>query len=118
MVGAAQEGAAQAVANDVQAREVRLVCPAGAHHQVDTELVLEVEELLLLVAHNHGDVLDASLAKLADLPLEEHLAPVFEKTLGLVVQRREKLGGLAGSKDNGLVDLNHDQSPLQRSHPG
>lgn len=100
VVGAAQEGAAQAVANEVQAREVRLVCPAGAHHQVDAEPVFEVEEALLLVAHNHGDVLDARLAKLADLPLDEHLALVFEKPFGLVVKRREELGRFTGGKDN------------------
>ena len=100
MVGAAQKGAAQAVADEVQTREVRLVCPAGAYHQVDAVPVLKIEELLLLVAHNHGDVLDARLAKLADLPLDKHLAFVFEKPLGLIVQRREELRRLAGGKNN------------------
>ena len=66
-------------------------------HDVHAERVLEVEELLLLVPHDHRDVLDARLAQLADLPLDEALAPHAQQALGLLVgdgraPRREPCG--------------------------
>lgn len=69
----------------------------GVHDDGDAELVLKVEEVLLLVADNHGDVGDAGGEQLLDLALDEHLAAHLQQAFGLLVgdggePRRESRG--------------------------
>ena len=57
----------------------------AVHHDGNTQKVLKVEEVLLLVAHHHGDVVDAGLLELADLALDKHLAAHLQDAFGLLV---------------------------------
>ena len=69
------------------------------------ELILEVEEGFLHIPHDDGDVGDAHLLKLANLPLDEHLAAHGEHAFGLLVGKRGEARGEARRHDDGVVDL-------------
>ena len=75
------------------------------HADGHAELVLEVEEGFLHVSHDDGDVGDAHLLKLADLPLDEHLAAHGEHAFGLLVGKRREARRQPRRHDDGVVDL-------------
>ena len=77
------------------------------------KLTCQIEEVLLLVAHHHGDVGNARLLELADLPLDEDLSANAEKTLGLLVGDGGEARGKARGHDNGVFNL----VGLQRLEP-
>lgn len=49
------------------------------------ELLAKIEEVLLLVADDHGDVFNAGVLELLDLPLDKDLSAHFEQALGLLI---------------------------------
>lgn len=51
----------------------------------DTVFLAEVEEVLLLVAHDYGDIRNACFEELFDLALDEDLSANFEQALGLLI---------------------------------
>ena len=63
----------------------------------------EVEEVLLLVAHHHGDVGYAALEELADLPLDEHLLVHAQHALGALVGERDEAAREARGHDDSVV---------------
>ena len=68
------------------------------------ELLLQVEEELLLVAHDDGDVGDAGLVELAYLSLDEYLSAHVEQALGLFVRDGGEARRHAGGHDDRIVD--------------
>ena len=75
------------------------------HADGHAELVLKVEKGFLHIPHDNGDVGDARLSKLADLPLDEHLAAHGEHAFGLLIGKRREARGQPGCHDDGVVDL-------------
>jgi len=67
-----------------------------------TELLGQVEEVLLLAAH-HGDVSDARLVELADLALDEGLTAHAQGPLGVLVGDGGEALGQARGHDDGVV---------------
>ena len=105
VVRGADVGVGEAVAHAhergvVVARGVLLV-----DDEVDTELVGKVEEVLLLVAKDDGDVVDAGRLELLDLALDENLPANPEQALGLLVRDGGKAARETGRHDDGVVDL-------------
>jgi len=61
--------------------------------------------VLLLIPDDDGDGVDARLAQLLDLPLDEHLAAHAQKPLGLLVGDGGEAGGQSRRQDDGIVHL-------------
>ena len=105
VVRRADVGVVQAVAHEPQ-RVV--VVPRGILRvdlDVHAKLACEVEEVLLLVPHDHSYVCDTCLLELANLALDEHLPVNAEKALWLLVGDGGKARGETGRHDDRIADL-------------
>ena len=79
-------------------------CIFGVHDNADAEFLLEIEEILFLVADNDRDIVDACLLELADLALDEHLSPDLQEALRLLVGDGCKTRREACRHDDSIVD--------------
>ena len=75
------------------------------HANGHAELVLQIKELLLAIADDNRDVVDARLFELADLTLDQNLAANSKDTLRTLVRNRSKTGGHTRSHDDGVFHL-------------
>ena len=105
VVGRAHVGVAQVVARGEKGRRVVATVVVVVDDDLDAESVFQIEEELFHVAHHHVDLLDARFLELAYLPLYEHFAAHFEKTLRAFVGKRRASGGEACRHDDGVVDF-------------
>ena len=103
VIRGADVGVAETLADEHQRRVVVALGVVGVDGNPHPELLLEVEERLLHVSHDDGDVIDPGLAELTDLPLDEHLAAHAQKTLGLLVRERHEAAGETRRHDDGIV---------------
>ena len=103
VIRGADVGVAETLADEHQRRVVVALGVVGVDGNPHPELLLEVEERLLHVSHDDGDVIDPGLAELANLPLDEYLAAHAQKTLGLLVRERHEAAGETRRHDDGIV---------------
>ena len=104
VVRRADVGVRELVADKIERPAVVSLGVEVVDHNAHAVLCRKVEEVLLLVAHHHGDVRDAALEELTNLALDEHLALYAEHALGTFVGERDKAAGQAGRHDDGVAD--------------
>ena len=104
VVGGTHVGVVQDVSHQPQGAVVVAGGVLAIDDDVHPVLLSEVEEVLLLVAHNHRDVGDSGLVKLADLALHQDLPAHLERALGALVADGRETRGYAGGHDDGAGD--------------
>ena len=102
VVRGADVGVAEAIFHALDGGAVVARGVVGVHDDGDAELVLKVEEVLFLVADNHGDVGNACSQQLLDLALDEHFAAHLQQALGLFVGNGGEPGREARGQDDGV----------------
>lgn len=103
VVGGADVGVSKFLAGEPERPAVVLLGVLVVHDDLDAVLGGEVEEVLLLVAHDYGDVGDATFEELLDLALDEDLALHAQHTLGALVGEGHEAAGESGGHDDGVV---------------
>ena len=87
--------------------ERRVVVPRRVvlvHDDINAKELLQIEEVLLLVTHDDGDIVDARLLELANLAFDEDLVSYAQEPLGLLVGNRGKARGEPSCEDDRVVD--------------
>ena len=102
-IGGAYIGVAQHLAHPHERRIVVAGCELVIHDDLDAVFLLQIEEQLLLVAHDQDDVRDAGFDQLLDLALHQDLSANLQKPLGLLVGNRCKAQRQTGCHDDGIV---------------
>ena len=103
VVRGTDEGVGQDVAHQPQGAVVVARDVVVVDDDLHAELLGQVEEVLLLVAHDDRHVLDAGLVQLADLPLDQDLVAHAQHALGALVGNRGEALGQPRSHDDGVV---------------
>ena len=103
VVRGADIGVAEAIFHALDGGTVVARGVVGIHNDGDTELVLEIEEVLLLVADDHGDVGDARSQQLLDLAFDEHFAAHLQQAFGLLVGDGSEPGREARGQDDRVL---------------
>ena len=75
----------------------------AVYHNMDTVLFFQVEEVLLLIPHDHDNVVYARFLQLLDLALYENFAANAQKPFGLFVGDRGKTRRQACCHDHGVL---------------
>ena len=97
-------GAFEPVKHDHKGRVVIPRRVMFVHDDIDAEKLLKIEEVLLLVTNDDGNVIDASFLELANLTLDEDLIADAQETLWLFVGDRSKARREAGRENDRVID--------------
>ena len=77
----------------------------GIVYQLDVEFVRQIVKALVFVAGDDNDLRHAGLLKLADLPLDQHLAPHRDECLRHLVGERSKSTGSTCRHNNSVINF-------------
>ena len=98
-------GVFQLVHDPDQRRGVVVPVIVLVHHNLDAKLLLEIEKLLLHVAHDHRNVRDPGLVELPDLALNQDLSLYEHQPFWLFIRQRRKAGRHARRHDDRVFHL-------------
>ena len=115
VVRGADVGVAQPLAQEPERPGVVALRVLVVHHDLHAVLCGQVEEVLLLIAHRHGDVRDASSEQLLYLALDKNLPSHAQHPLGALVGEGDKAAGEACRQNDGVshaVGLERRDAPL------